>query len=111
MFDGDSNVQIGGKLKEMYYPKLTVMHGVEHTVSLFFNDVFKIPVVNQMIKAHKTIKNLFGYGIYHTHHYIFKPKSYEFHNKNIGLFSDNDSRTTGYFIGMHIEICIRKVSA
>ena len=31
------------------------MRGAEHTVSSFFNDVSKIPVVNQMITAHKAI--------------------------------------------------------
>ena len=39
MFDGASNVQLGGKLLKLDYPKLTVMRGVEHTLSLFFNDV------------------------------------------------------------------------
>ena len=33
MFDGDSNVQLGGKLLKVHYPNLTVMRGVEHTVS------------------------------------------------------------------------------
>ena len=55
MFDGASNVQLGGKLLKVHYPKLTVMRGVEHTVSLFFNDVSKIPIVNQMISAQKMI--------------------------------------------------------
>ena len=35
MFDGVSNVQLGGKLLKVHYPKLTVMYGVEHTVLLF----------------------------------------------------------------------------
>ena len=35
MFDGASNVQLGGRLLEVYDPKLTGMRGVEHTVSLF----------------------------------------------------------------------------
>ena len=43
MFDGSLNVQIGGYLLKINYIKLTVMHGVKQTVSLFFNDVFKIP--------------------------------------------------------------------
>ena len=79
MFDGASNVQLGGKFLKMHYPNLTVMHGVEHTVSLFFNDVSKIPIVNQMISAHKTIHNIFGSGIYHKPHSIFKSKSQDFH--------------------------------
>ena len=58
MFDGASNVQLAGELLQIRFPKITVMRGVEHTVSLFFNDVSKIPVVNQMIRAHKEIYNL-----------------------------------------------------
>ena len=59
MFDGASNVQLDGELLQIRYPKITVMRGVEHTVSLFYNDVSKIPVVNQMITAHKEIYNLY----------------------------------------------------
>ena len=55
MFDGDSNVQLAGRLLKVNYPNLTVMRGVERTVSLFFNDVSKIPIVNQRISSHKTI--------------------------------------------------------
>ena len=60
MFDVDSNVHLDGELLEIHYPKVSVMHGFEHTVSLFFNDVSKIPVVNQIIKSRKAIYNLFG---------------------------------------------------
>ena len=55
MFDGASNIQLAGKLMKMHYPKVSVMCGVEHTVSLFFNDVSKTPVVNKMIPYHKAI--------------------------------------------------------
>ena len=34
------------------------MCGVEHTVSLFYNDVSKILIVNQMVISHKAIYNL-----------------------------------------------------
>ena len=84
------------------------MRGVEHTVSIFLNDVTKIPVVNQMITSHKAIYNLFGSGMYYKHHSIFKSKSYDFHNRNIGLFSGNDTRMDGYFIGMHRDLQMRK---
>ena len=98
MFDGASNVQLAGELLQIRYPKVTVMCGVEHTVSLFFDDVSKIPVVNNIITAHKTINNLFGSGMYHKPHSIFKSKSYEFHNRNIGLFRGNDTKMAVYFI-------------
>ena len=84
------------------------MRGVEQTVSLFLSDVSKIPVVNQIITAHKAIYNLFGSGIYQKPHSILKPKSYEFQNENIGLFSGNDNIMAGYFIGMHIYLRMRK---
>ena len=61
-----------------------------------------------MIAAHKAIYILFGSGIYHKPHSIFKSKSYEFHHRNIGLFSGNDTRMAGYFIGMHIYLRMRK---
>ena len=72
VFDGASNVQLAGELLKIHYPNISVMCGVEHTVSLFFNDVSNIPIVNQIITAHKAIYNLFGSGIYHKPHYIFK---------------------------------------
>ena len=74
MFDGDSNVQLTGELLKIHYPNISVMRGVEHTVSLFFNYVSKISVMNKIIRAHKEIYNLFGSGIYHKPHYIFKSK-------------------------------------
>ena len=55
MFDGASNVQLAGEMFKTHYPNISVMRGVKHTVSLFFNDVSKIPVVNQMITVHKEI--------------------------------------------------------
>ena len=33
MFDGDFNVQLGGELMKLHYPKITVMRGVGNTVS------------------------------------------------------------------------------
>ena len=92
MFDGASNVQLGGRLLKVNYPKFTVIRGVERTVLLFFNDVSKITVLNQIISAHKMMYNFFGSSIYHTPHSIFKSKSQEFHNRNIGLFIGNETR-------------------
>ena len=38
MFDGASNVQLGGELLKFYPPNISVMGGVEYTVYSFFND-------------------------------------------------------------------------
>ena len=72
MFDGASNVQLGGELLIIHYKKLTGIRGVEHNVSLFFNYVSKIPILNQTITDNKNIYNLFGSGIYHKPNSIFK---------------------------------------
>ena len=44
-----SDCQLSGRPLKVNYPKLTVIRGVEHTVSLFFNDVSKIPILDKMI--------------------------------------------------------------
>ena len=78
MFDVASNVKLGGELIKIHYPKLTVINVVEHTVSLFFNDVSKITIVDKMIIANNAIQNCFGCGINNKPHYIFKQKYYGF---------------------------------
>ena len=40
MFDGASNVQLAGKIVARYHPRITVCHGAEHVISLFFSDVY-----------------------------------------------------------------------
>ena len=60
MFYGDSNVQLGGEILIIGHSNISVIRGVEHTVYLFFNDVSKIPVLNQVITAHKAIYKYFG---------------------------------------------------
>ena len=40
-FDGASNVQNAGELLRVKHPRITVGHGAEHVVSLFFSDVYK----------------------------------------------------------------------
>ena len=109
MFDVASNVQLAGRLFKVYYPKLTVRRGVEHTSSLFLNDVLKIPILNQILSDHKMIYNIFGSDIHHKPHSIFKSKSQEFHNRNIGIFSGNETRMTEYFMEMHIDLRMQKV--
>ena len=87
MFKTNFNVKLGGELLKFYNPKLMVLRGVEHPVSLFFNNYSKIPIVNKMIISHKYIYKLFGSDIYHKPHYTFKPKSHRLHNSNIVIFS------------------------
>ena len=62
-----------------------------------------------MISSHKMIYNIFGSGIYHKPHSIFKSNSQDFHKRNIGLFSVNETRMAVYFMGMHRDLRMRKV--
>ena len=44
-FDGASNVQKGGEILEMEYPRAYALHGGEHVISLFFSDIAKTPKI------------------------------------------------------------------
>ena len=63
-------MQLRGNILKIKYPKVTVLRGVKHNVSLLFNDVLKIPIVNQIIRYHKEIYNLVQYIIYNNSQYI-----------------------------------------
>ena len=61
-----------------------------------------------MISFHKMIYNNFGSGIYHKPHSIFKSKYQYFHNRNIGIFSGNETRMDRYFMEMYRDLRMRK---
>ena len=83
MFERATNVQLSGRLLKSHYPNLTVMHGVEHTVSLFSNYASKIPILHQIIPPHKTMYNIFSSGIYHNPHFILKKNLKSFKIKTL----------------------------
>ena len=110
MLNGYLNVQLEVNFLTVHDPKLKFMRGVEYKVSLLFNDVYKIPIFHQIISSHKVIYNIFDYGIYQKPHSTFKSKPQEFHNRNIDLFNRNDTRMTVYFMGMHRDLWMQKLS-
>jgi hypothetical protein len=60
LFDGASNVQNAGKLVFITYPRITVVHGAEHVVLLFFKDIFtKMPVFQCLSQFLKRCRNIF----------------------------------------------------
>jgi hypothetical protein len=60
LFDGASNVQKAGKLVSITYPHITVVHGAEHVVSLFFKNIFiKKPVFQCLSQFLKRCRNIF----------------------------------------------------
>jgi hypothetical protein len=40
MFDGASNVQLAAKIVARYHPHITVCHGAENVIALFFSDIY-----------------------------------------------------------------------
>jgi hypothetical protein len=61
LFDGASNVKNAGTLASSTYPRITVVHGAEHVVSLFFKDIFtKMPVFLCLSQFLKRCRNIFG---------------------------------------------------
>jgi hypothetical protein len=75
LFDGASNVHNAGKLVSITYPCITVVHGAEHVVSLFFKDIFnKMPVFQCLSQFLKWCRNIFR-STHHGPHVIFNKHS------------------------------------
>jgi hypothetical protein len=75
LFDGASNMQNAQKLVSITYPRITVVHGAEHVVSLFFKyTITKTPVFQCLSQFFKQCRNIFG-STPHSPHAIFKKHS------------------------------------
>ena len=95
-FDGASNVQKGGQVIQATYPRIEVLHGAEHVISLFFRDVFLIPEFKVFDLVCKKIYSVFGNGSMHLPYALFQKHSRQ-HNsgKNIGLMRAAETRMAG----------------
>jgi hypothetical protein len=96
LFDGASNVQNAGKLVSITYPRITVVHGAEHVVSLFFKDIFTImPVLQCFSQFLQQCRNVFG-STRHGPHAIFKKHSIMHNNCiYIGFIKISECRMAG----------------
>lgn len=101
IFDGASNVQKAGRLLEAKYPHISVVHGAEHVISLFYHDVFKLPEFDVLKSLNRSIYQIFGSGAMHSPYALFSKQSRD-HNcgKNIGLIRAADTRMAGHVISM-----------
>ncbi len=101
LFDGASNVQNAGKLVSITLPHITVVHGAEHVVSLFFKDIFiKMPVFQFLSQFLKQCRNVFG-STRHGPHAIFKKHSIMHNNCiYIGFIKISECRMAGEPIGL-----------
>ncbi len=101
LFDGASNVQNAAKLASITYPHITVVHGAEHVVSLFFKDIFiKMSVFQCLSQFPKRFRNIFG-STCHGPHAIFKKHSIMHNNCiYIGFIKISECRMAGELIGL-----------
>jgi hypothetical protein len=101
IFDGASNVQKAGQLLEAKFPNISVMHGAEHVISLFYNDVFRLKEFDMLKNINRLIYRYFGSGSMHSPYAIFSKHSQD-HNsgKCIGLIRAADTRMGGHVISI-----------
>jgi hypothetical protein len=101
IFDGASNVQKAGSLIEAQFPHVSVIHGAEHVISLFYSDVFRIREYDVLKRLNQSIYRFFGSGSMHSFYAMFSKHSRD-HNqgKSIGLIRASDTRMGGHVISM-----------
>jgi hypothetical protein len=104
LFDGASNVQNARKIVSITYPCITVVHGAEHVVLLFFKDIFtKMPVFQCLSQFLKRCRNIFGSSHHGPHgpHAIFKKHSIMHNNCiYIGFIEISECCMAGELIGL-----------
>jgi hypothetical protein len=100
IFDGASHVQKAGRILQARYPRISVIHGAEHVVSLFYQDLFRLEEFSVLKKVNRMLYKTFG-GTMHIPHAVFQ-KHCKDHNggKNIGLIRASDTRMGGHVISL-----------
>jgi hypothetical protein len=101
IFDGASNVQKAGQLLQAKFPHISILHGAEHVISLFYNDVFRLKEFDMLKNINRMIYRYFGSGSMHSPYAIFSKHSRD-HNggKCIGLIRAADTRMGGHVISI-----------
>jgi hypothetical protein len=108
LFDGASNVQKAGRAIEAKYPQVSVLHGVEHVISLFFGDVAKLCFVRFLVINYRRVYRVFGSGAMHAPYAIFRKQAQTFNGGvKIGLIRAADTRMAGYFYAFHRLLRLR----
>ena len=60
-FDGETHVKNAGLILAARYPRISIVHGANHVVAIFFLDVFsKIPAYVSPMNFAKKLCNIFG---------------------------------------------------
>jgi hypothetical protein len=94
-----------GEILQVEFPRITVLHGAEHVVSLFFKDVATLSPVHHQIIRHRYIYRVFGSGSMHSPFALFRRHAKSFNRGGtIGLLRAADTRMAGYFMAMHRDL-------
>jgi hypothetical protein len=95
-FDGASNVQNSDEIMKVFNLHITVGHGAEHIVSLFFSYVYKrVPQFKRLSDFSKKVRNIFS-SVRHSPKAMFKTYSRQ-HNNGIylGFIKPSECRMAG----------------
>ena len=100
-FDGASNVQNAGEILRAFNPRITVGHGAEHVVSLFFADVYtKVKSFMLLSAFAKKLRNIFG-AVRHSPSAMFKKYSRQHnHGVHLGFIKPSECRMAGEHIAI-----------
>jgi hypothetical protein len=97
IFDGASNVQKAGEIVAEEYPLVSVTHGGEHVVSLWFSDIAKTLIGGLYVRTYQLIYKWFG-GRHHSCYATFMATSERINGKRLGLIRPAGTRMAGYWI-------------
>jgi hypothetical protein len=101
IFDGAANVQKAGLLVETRFPHVSVVHGAEHVISLFYSDIFRLTEYDILKRLNQYIYRFFGSGAMHSPYAIFSKHARDHNNgRAIGLIRASDTRMGGHVISM-----------
>jgi hypothetical protein len=132
-FDGGSNFQLAGRIIMERFPRITVVHGLEHVLSLVFVDISKIPVIHvsyfvlqsswplniltiffrkfiqQLNLQVKRLYRTFGSGSNHKPYAFFMQHSKTYNKgRRVGLLRSAETRFASFFYAMHRALCCRE---
>ena len=100
-FDGASNVQQAGTILHAKYPRLVVLHGSEHVINLFFQDLFQLPLFKSLNIICNRIYRVFGGSMHGPYAHQFQKHAKEFNvGRSIGLLRAAGTRMAGFAIAM-----------
>ena len=79
-------MQKAGQILATKYPRISVLHGVEHCISLFFTDIGHIALIKQLVLKTRGLYRVFRSGSSHGPYAQFSHNA-KLHNKGrkIGL--------------------------